>query len=74
MYGIETVFSLDRNGGFSLWGAWGNCSKSCGGGVQTRTRACNNPTREGFGADCVGSLSMNQACNSQLCPRKLLKL
>lgn len=68
------VFSLDRNGGLSLWGAWGSCSKSCGGGVQTRTRACDNPTRKGFGADCVGALSMNQACNQQLCPRKLSKL
>ena len=29
-----------------MWGPWelkGTCSKTCSAGVQTRTRACNNP-------------------------------
>ncbi|XP_061167956.1 serine-rich adhesin for platelets-like [Saccostrea echinata] len=58
----------DRNGGLSNWTPWGSCSKTCGSGTQTRNRACNNPTRKRFGADCVGPLTESQDCNTQLCP------
>ncbi|XP_065939071.1 uncharacterized protein [Magallana gigas] len=59
---------VDRDGGLSDWSAWGTCSQTCGSGTQTRTRACNKPTREGSGRDCTGSLSESQACNTNLCP------
>ncbi|XP_072165271.1 A disintegrin and metalloproteinase with thrombospondin motifs 3-like [Diadema setosum] len=37
------------HGGWSEWTPWGECSFSCGLGVQIRTRRCNNPNfREDF--------------------------
>ncbi|XP_056001709.1 uncharacterized protein LOC125655815 [Ostrea edulis] len=62
----------DRNGGLSNWSVWGNCTKKCGNGTQTRTRSCTNPTKEGFGADCTGELSQTQICNTEVCPTEPL--
>ena len=46
------------------WSGWSTCSKTCGGGVQTKT--CNNPAPFCGGSNCSGSNS--QACNTQACP------
>ncbi|MEI8013075.1 MAG: cohesin domain-containing protein, partial [Candidatus Omnitrophota bacterium] len=48
------------NGG---WTDFGTCSKTCGGGTQTRT--CTNPAPANGGANCVGASS--QECNTQQC-------
>lgn len=45
---------------------WGNCSKTCGGGIQYGTRTIVQP-RIGTGANCP-SLTGSQACNTQACP------
>ena len=55
------------NGGWSSWSGWSSCSKSCGGGNQTRTRACNNPTPKNGGANCSGSTTESRSCNTQSC-------
>lgn len=62
---------LDRNGTYSEWSGWSECSLTCGGGVSQRRRDCNNPSPQGAGADCVGSDSETTACNQQQCPCKL---
>jgi hypothetical protein len=54
-------------GGWSAWSGWGSCSVSCGGGTQDRTRSCNNPSSSYGGADCSGSTSESQTCNTQSC-------
>ncbi|KAK3103588.1 hypothetical protein FSP39_020372 [Pinctada imbricata] len=54
----------DRNGNWGVWGAWGTCSQTCGTGSQSRTRACDNPSKEGNGADCLGISSETQDCNT----------
>ena len=48
------------NGG---WSAWGACSVSCGGGLQTRT--CTNPTPSNGGSACTGVSS--RSCNIAAC-------
>ncbi|XP_031561318.1 hemicentin-1-like [Actinia tenebrosa] len=55
------------NGGWSAYSAYSKCTKSCGGGTQTRTRTCTNPPPSHGGANCVGPSSETQACNSQAC-------
>jgi len=49
----------------SDWSTWSACSKSCGGGTQTRTRTVTKPAANG-GKDC-GSLTETQPCNTQAC-------
>jgi len=58
---------LTTNGGFSSWSSWGTCSASCGGGTQSRSRSCNNPSPAYGGVDCSGSTSESQSCNTQSC-------
>ncbi|CAJ0958170.1 unnamed protein product, partial [Mesorhabditis belari] len=49
---------------WNQWGSWSSCSKSCGGGVQVRTRTCN--TQCGV-CTCQGPATEERACNSQAC-------
>ena len=60
-------------GGWSAWSGWGSCSAaSCGGGTQTETRTCTNPSPANGGADCPGdngsgTQTQSQSCNTQAC-------
>ena len=49
------------------------CSKTCGGGVQTRKRTCTNPPPPNGGENCsgLGSDSSTRECNNQECPGKI---
>ena len=49
-----------RDGGWSAWSAWSTCYN----GSQYRSRTCTNPKPAGYGAECAGSASENQACAS----------
>lgn len=48
---------------WSNWGAWEECSKTCGEGFQMRRRVCN-------GKNCVGCNQEWKLCNSNPCPEK----
>ncbi|MFN4253882.1 MAG: T9SS type A sorting domain-containing protein [Saprospiraceae bacterium] len=50
----------------SAWSNWSNCTVSCGGGIQTRTREIVTPPANG-GQPCP-PLSETQACNEYPCP------
>jgi len=56
------------NGGWSSYSAWSSCTVSCGGGTQTRTRSCNNPSPQYGGLACSGTDTENQSCNTNTCP------
>ena len=45
------------------WSDFGTCSKTCGGGTQSRT--CSNPAPGSGGEACVGDAT--QSCNKQPC-------
>ena len=49
------------------WGEWGTCSKTCGGGLETRTRKIKQ--REAFGgAPCTGNDTESRPCAMNECP------
>ena len=53
-----------------VWGAydaWSTCSKTCGGGVQIRTRKVDTHAENG-GAACTGLSSEQQDCSTDACP------
>uniref|UniRef100_UPI00193A61B8 uncharacterized protein LOC120335429 n=1 Tax=Styela clava TaxID=7725 RepID=UPI00193A61B8 len=49
---------------YSVWGEWGACSRSCGGGVRVHRRTCLN----GNEGDCEGPSIEEMLCNEQACP------
>lgn len=61
-------FPVDGN--FSAWSSWGQCSKTCGGGRQKRTRSCSAPPPSTCGGNCVGDIEEFIDCNTQSCPGK----
>uniref|UniRef100_A0AAY4DDV6 ADAM metallopeptidase with thrombospondin type 1 motif 2 n=1 Tax=Denticeps clupeoides TaxID=299321 RepID=A0AAY4DDV6_9TELE len=58
---------IRQDGHWSSWGLFGQCSRSCGGGVQFRTRECNNPYPANGGRTCLGVSYQFQLCNVQEC-------
>ena len=56
------------DGGFGKWSRYSKCSQSCGGGIQTRTRKCDNPAPLNGGADCVGERTETRQCYLKPCP------
>lgn len=61
-------FVFTVNGGWGPWSPWDACSTTCGGGVQSRKRLCNNPAPKHGGKECVGDAKSTQMCNKQACP------
>jgi len=51
---------------WNAYGAWSNCSVSCGGGTQYQNRTSN--AAQYGGQNCSGSSSQVQPCNTQGCP------
>ncbi|XP_052715476.1 A disintegrin and metalloproteinase with thrombospondin motifs adt-1-like isoform X1 [Crassostrea angulata] len=56
------------DGHFSEWGTWTLCSHSCGGGIKTRFRLCNDPFPAFGGKNCSGSFQQFFQCNPLPCP------
>ncbi|KAK3916228.1 A disintegrin and metalloproteinase with thrombospondin motifs 7, partial [Frankliniella fusca] len=55
-------------GGWSSWGEWGPCSRTCGAGVSTMERRCDHPAPRHGGAYCLGERRRYRVCNTQPCP------
>ncbi|KAJ3646138.1 hypothetical protein Zmor_023740 [Zophobas morio] len=66
--GRAPIIQNPQDGGWSNWSPWGPCSRSCGTGVQFRTRKCNNPTPSNGGNVCEGISEKWRICNNQTCP------
>ncbi|XP_004680859.1 PREDICTED: A disintegrin and metalloproteinase with thrombospondin motifs 14 isoform X1 [Condylura cristata] len=63
---LEQTYGQD--GGWSSWTKFGSCSRSCGGGVRSRSRSCDNPLPAYGGRLCPGPMFQYQICNSEECP------
>ena len=54
---------------WSLWSNWDLCTKTCGGGMQGRTRTVLEPARNG-GKRCEGDPMEMRTCNMEPCQSK----
>eukprot|EP00105_Crassostrea_gigas_P044957 XP_019929105.1 PREDICTED: mucin-like protein [Crassostrea gigas] len=57
------------NGGWSAWGQFTPCGKSCGGGIQVRFRSCDHPSPSNGGLPCYGNSLQTASCNNKICPQ-----
>lgn len=55
-------------GGWGNWGEWSSCSRTCGGGITTQERHCNNPAPANGGKYCEGKRKNYALCNLEPCP------
>ena len=54
-------------GGWTKWSQWSDCTVTCGGGKQQRTRSCTNPPPSGGGKKCKGKDKRSKKCNKEKC-------
>lgn len=59
-------FNFEVDGQWGSWSAW-NCSRTCGNGVKTRSRDCDNPVPQHGGADCPGNNTDSDSCWAGTC-------
>ena len=57
---------------WSNWSTWTNCSATCGGGIELRSRLVEQVAQYG-GSICSGSAFESQACNTQSCAGELME-
>uniref|UniRef100_A0A3P9M5Z2 Hemicentin 1 n=1 Tax=Oryzias latipes TaxID=8090 RepID=A0A3P9M5Z2_ORYLA len=55
-------------GNWGSWLPWGPCSETCGRGMQSRIRLCNNPPPQFDGSQCEGTDTQSKMCLERLCP------
>lgn len=65
---IEKKLLEPVNGMWSSWSKYGQCSRSCGGGIRKRVRKCDNPSPKYGGDYCSGDDVEYRSCNMQKCP------
>ena len=65
---MKYFYHLTVDGGWTGYGSFSPCSKSCGGGTHYRTRTCSSPPPANGGKNCVGSAKDTQSCNIKACP------
>ena len=68
---VSFQFVVAVDGSWAEWRDWSDCSVSCGGGVQNRSRPCTNPPPAFGGETCPGESDETRACNEDPCPSKV---
>ncbi|XP_050400756.1 A disintegrin and metalloproteinase with thrombospondin motifs 6 [Patella vulgata] len=56
------------DGNWGGWSEWGECSRTCGGGVSASHRNCSNPEARHGGKYCTGERKRYRSCNIVDCP------
>uniref|UniRef100_A0A8C4NQG4 ADAM metallopeptidase with thrombospondin type 1 motif 7 n=1 Tax=Dicentrarchus labrax TaxID=13489 RepID=A0A8C4NQG4_DICLA len=59
------------NGGWASWSEWSACSRTCGAGVRSAHRDCDNPVPKYGGKYCLGERRRYKICNTPQCPNDL---
>ncbi|XP_052789072.1 thrombospondin-2-like, partial [Mya arenaria] len=58
------------DGRWTLWSFWTQCSVTCGTGIQTRHRACANPSPTFGGQNCKGTNHQTTSCTEPICRKR----
>nr|QNH72418.1 toxin candidate TRINITY_DN34308_c0_g1_i1 [Pachycerianthus maua] len=74
-YGIESQIidcttaecPIPRDGHWSRWSKWGDCSVTCNDGKRERTRKCDDPAPMHGGKDCIGDDILKGICVMPRC-------
>ncbi|XP_072027188.1 A disintegrin and metalloproteinase with thrombospondin motifs 9-like isoform X2 [Amphiura filiformis] len=56
------------DGGWGAWGSYGDCSRTCGGGIRQSSRKCDSPLPLNGGQYCIGVRTRFRSCNIRSCP------
>ncbi|XP_032660482.1 A disintegrin and metalloproteinase with thrombospondin motifs 20 isoform X2 [Chelonoidis abingdonii] len=57
------------DGEWGPWGPYNSCSRTCGGGIKSTTRLCNQPEPRNGGKYCVGRRMKFRSCSTDSCPK-----
>lgn len=67
----ECVLIGDRpeaiDGQWGEWAEWTTCTRTCGGGVSTSQRLCDNPPPSNGGKYCIGERKRYRICETKEC-------
>ncbi|KAK2853750.1 hypothetical protein Q5P01_006411 [Channa striata] len=64
-------FPESIDGGWAAWSEWSACSRTCGAGVRSAQRDCDNPVPRYRGKYCLGERRRYKICNTSPCPHEL---
>ncbi|XP_076683108.1 A disintegrin and metalloproteinase with thrombospondin motifs 15 isoform X2 [Andrena cerasifolii] len=56
------------DGQWGEWGRYGECSRTCGGGIKKKYRECDSPPPQNGGHYCVGDRVKYRSCGTRECP------
>ncbi|XP_076472736.1 SCO-spondin-like isoform X3 [Babylonia areolata] len=59
-----TMAACEVDGNWGSWGPYMECSVTCGDGIKSRTRQCDNPAPTNGGSPCSGSSTDNTECTA----------
>ncbi|XP_040194028.1 A disintegrin and metalloproteinase with thrombospondin motifs 12 [Rana temporaria] len=57
------------HGAWGSWTTWSHCTRTCGAGVQSAERKCNNPEPKFRGKYCTGERKRYRMCKANPCPK-----
>lgn len=67
---LTTLCCSPVDGQWSVWTPWGDCSVTCGVGLQSRYRFCPSLQPSESGLSCLGPHREDQVCLSAPCDRR----